>query len=221
MLARAVRDEVAQGRASVLDACTGSGAIALAAAAAGAEVTAIDVSRRSVATVRLNAALRGLRVRVHRGDLLAPVRGRRFDVIATNPPYVPAPSDSLPARGPERAWDAGLDGRALLDRICDEAPAHLAPGGVLLVVQSSICGTEATVERLAVAGLRTEVAVRERGPLGPLMLRRVDDLERRGAIAPGQRDEEVVVIRAERPHAWRPAARGGSLRAWTSSPASA
>jgi len=199
MLARALRDEIGAGRRTVLDVCTGSGAVALTAAAGGAEATAIDVSRRSVATVRLNAALRRLRVRAHRGDLFGPVRGRRFDVIATNPPYVPATSDVLPTSGPERAWDAGLDGRALLDRICAEGPSHLAPGGVMLVVQSSICGTGATVERLAAAGLRTEVKVRERGPLGPLMLRRVGDLERRGLIAPGQRDEEVVVIRAERP----------------------
>jgi release factor glutamine methyltransferase len=201
MLARALRAELAGDRRTVLDVCTGSGAIALTAAASGADATAVDVSRRSVATVRLNAALRRLRVRAHRGDLFGPVQGRRFDVIATNPPYVPATSDDLPTRGPERAWDAGLDGRALLDRVCAEGPAHLAPGGVMLVVQSSICGTEATVGQLAEAGLRAQVAVRARGPLGPLMLKRVEQLERRGAIAPRQRDEEVVVIRAERPRA--------------------
>ena len=201
MLARALRSEIETGRRTVLDVCTGSGALALVAASERAEATAIDVSRRSVATVKLNAALRRLRVDARRGDLFAPVRGRRFDVVVTNPPYVPAEDDTLPTRGAARAWDAGTDGRALLDRVCEEGPAHLAPGGVMLLVQSSICGTDATLERLRAAGLRAEVADRHRGPLGPLMLRRVEDLERRGVLAPGQRDEEMVVVRAERPAA--------------------
>ena len=221
MLVRALRDEVERGRTTVLDLCTGSGAVALTAAAAGADVTAVDVSRRAVATVRLNAALRGLPVDARHGDLLGPVHGRSFDAIATNPPYVPAESDVLPERGRRRAWDAGRDGRALIDRICDAAPAHLAPGGVLLLVQSSISGTGATLDRLDAAGLRTGVTATARGPLGPLMLRRVEQLEQSGAIAPGQRDEEVVVIRAERPRVWHPAARGDRFGAWISNPASA
>ncbi len=199
MLARALRSEIRAGRRTVLDVCTGSGALALVAAGERADATAIDVSRRSVATVKLNAALRRLRVRSLRGDLFAPVRGRRFDVVVTNPPYVPAEDDTLPTRGPARAWDAGSDGRALLDRICAEGPEHVAPGGVMLIVHSSLCGTEATLERLRAAGMDAEVAERARGPLGPLMLRRVEELERRGVLAPGQRDEELVIVRAERP----------------------
>ncbi|MEA2423400.1 MAG: release factor glutamine methyltransferase, partial [Thermoleophilaceae bacterium] len=70
--------------ATVLELCTGSGAVALEAAAAGASVTAVDVSRRSVATVRLNALLRGrLPVRALRGSLFEPVAGATFDLIAT------------------------------------------------------------------------------------------------------------------------------------------
>ena len=76
-------------------------------------------------------------------------RGERFDAIVSNPPYVPAPTDELPARGPARAWDAGRDGRALLDRICAQAPDHLRPGGVLLVVHSSLLGYERTAELLS------------------------------------------------------------------------
>ena len=59
----------------VLELCTGSGAVALAVAAAGARVTAVDISRRSVATVRLNALLRAVRVRAMRGSLFEPVSG--------------------------------------------------------------------------------------------------------------------------------------------------
>jgi release factor glutamine methyltransferase len=186
-------------RPSVLELCTGSGAVALEAAAAGADVTAVDVSRRSVATVRLNARLRGLRVRALRGSLFEPVRGQRFDLIATNPPYVPAPDDTLPTSGPERAWDAGRDGRALIDPICAAAADHLLPGGALLMIHSSLCGTDETVERLAATGLEVDVPVRSRGPLGPLMLARVEQLETSGALEPGEREEELVIVRARKP----------------------
>jgi release factor glutamine methyltransferase len=199
MLARELVASLPAGRrASVLELCTGSGAVALEAAEAGAAVTAVDVSRRSVATVRLNARLRGVRVCALRGSLFEPVSGRRFDVIATNPPYVPARDDKLPTRGPARAWDAGRDGRALIDPICAAAADHLAPGGTLLMIHSSLCGVEETVARLAASGLEVDVPVRARGPLGPLMLERVEQLEASGALKPGEREEELVIVRGRR-----------------------
>ena len=198
MLARELVSSLPGPGASVLELCTGSGAVALEAAAAGAEVTAVDVSRRSVATVRLNARLRGLRMRALRGSLFEPVAGQRFDLIATNPPYVPASDDTLPTSGPERAWDAGRDGRALIDPICDAAADHLTDGGAILIVHSSLCGTGATVARLRAAGLEADVPVRSRGPLGPLMLARVDQLEATGALKPGKREEEIVIVRGRK-----------------------
>jgi release factor glutamine methyltransferase len=147
----------------------------------------------------VNARLNGVRVEALRGDLFAPVAGRAFDVIVTNPPYVPAAGESLPDRGIRRAWEAGKDGRALLDRICAEAPPHLRPGGSILIVQSNLNGTDATVDRLRAAGLDADVAYRERGPLGPLMTAMIPQLEERGLLQPGERYEEDVVIRGRRP----------------------
>jgi len=191
MLVDALRAELRPG-ARVLDLCTGSGVAAIAAALAGAEESvAVDVSRRSVLTVRLNARLNGVRVRALRGDLTAPVRGERFDVITSNPPYVPAAGDALPDRGPERAWEAGRDGRALLDRVLEEAPPLLTPGGALLVVHSDLIGEARTLERMRAAGLHADVAVRRRGPLGPLMRARAEA----GLLPPGTTDEEVLVFR--------------------------
>jgi release factor glutamine methyltransferase len=197
MLAREAA-RLLDGGDNVLELCTGSGAVALELAAAGARVTAVDVSRRSVATVRLNALLRGVRVRALRGSLFEPVSGERFDLIVTNPPYLPASTDELPESGARRAWDAGRDGRALIDPICDAAPQFLKPGGALLMVHSSVCGTELTLSRFAAAGLDPEVVVRERGPLGPLMRARVEQLEASGALRPGEREEELVVVRGRR-----------------------
>jgi release factor glutamine methyltransferase len=194
LLAGALR-ELAPG-ARVLDVCTGSGALAVTAALAGAQdVTAIDVSRRAALTAAINARLNGVAVRARRGDLFATLRDQRYDVIVSNPPYVPDPrGDRLPTRGPERAWDAGRDGRVVLDRLIAEAPAHLRPGGTLLVVHSELCGTGTTLDGLRAAGLDPEVVARHRGPLGPLMRDRADHLRARGVLAPGQTEEEVVVI---------------------------
>jgi len=200
MLAHLVgRDERVPG-SDVLDVCTGSGAIAIAAAQAGAaSVAAVDVSRRAALAARLNARLNGVRVEAVRGDLFDALPGRRFDVIASNPPYLPAEREALPERGPQRAWDAGLDGRVVLDRIIAEAPRRLRPAGVLWLVHSSVCGVDRTLSRLQLAGLEPVVAESRRGPLGPLLEERAEQLEQRGLLRPGEREEEVVAIRATAP----------------------
>jgi release factor glutamine methyltransferase len=196
MLARALREEVIDSHMSVLDVCTGSGALAVCAAQRGARaVTAVDVSRRAVMTAKLNARLNGVRVRALRSDLFSALDGARFDVIVSNPPYVPAETDELPATGPERAWDAGRDGRLILDRLLAEAPAYLRPGGVLLVVHSEVCGLDRTAAAMERAGMKVDVALRRRGPLGPLMTARVRQLEERALLPRGRREEDVVVLR--------------------------
>src|SRR5215210_6546473 len=72
---------------AVADVCTGSGALAIAAARAGAtSVTAIDISRRALLSARLNARLNGVRLRTRRSSLLSALPGERFDLIVSNPP---------------------------------------------------------------------------------------------------------------------------------------
>ncbi|MBB6434576.1 release factor glutamine methyltransferase [Streptomyces candidus] len=194
-LAGALGREDVTGR-DVLDLCSGSGVLAAHAARLGARVSAVDISRRAVLTVRLNALLARQRVSVHRGDLMSALPGRTFDLIVSNPPYVPAPHAALPGRGRARAWDAGVDGRALLDRICRLAPRALRPGGALLLVHSATSGAETTVRRLTEAGMRAGVSDRVRIPLGPVMRERLDWLRERGLLAPGQDTEELVIVRA-------------------------
>jgi release factor glutamine methyltransferase len=180
---------------AVLDVCAGTGAIAVAAALGGARaVTAVDVSARAVLAVRLNARLNGVRVEALRGDLLDAVGGRRFDVIVSNPPYLPGDDDLLPGRGAARHTEAGTTGRLLLDRLIDAAPAHLTPGGLLLVTHSSINGEAATLDRMRAAGLEPSVAERRSGALGPLLAARAPELEARGLLARGERSEEVLVL---------------------------
>ncbi|MEU3373128.1 HemK2/MTQ2 family protein methyltransferase [Streptomyces sp. NPDC006660] len=199
LLADALHDEAVPPGAEVLDICTGTGALALAAARLGARVTAVDISWRAVISTRLNARLAGLPVRVVRGNLLAPLAGRSFDLILSNPPYVPALSPTVPERGAARAWDAGHDGRLLLSRICREAPPLLRPGGVLLIVHSALSDAQATVVELRAQGLKAAVADRRFIPFGPVLRSRRAWLAEQGLIDDDETMEELVVIRAERP----------------------
>jgi release factor glutamine methyltransferase len=193
MVAQVVAERGLAAGADVLDLFTGSGALALAAAMGGARsATAVDISRRALLTVRLNARRHGLGVRTLRGDLFAPVEGETFDLILANPPYFPGP-ERLPERGLARAWEGGPGGRLLVDRMCAGAPEHLRPGGRLLLVHNTITGERETRELLQNGGLRTKVMLRHRGPLGPIG-RAV--LRERGLDAPEQ--EEIVVISAMR-----------------------
>src|SRR5205085_10496904 len=108
-------------------------------------------------TVKINARLNGVPIKAIRGDLFEPVKDMRFDLIVSNPPYLPSPEGNAPARGPARAWDAGASGRLFLDRICARASEHLRPGGAVLLVHSSICGEAATLAQLEAGGLRASV----------------------------------------------------------------
>ena len=191
------RDELA-GR-TVLDVCTGTGILGLTAARLGARTTAVDLSRRAVLNARLNARLNRLGLEVLRGDLFAPVQGRRFDLIASNPPYIPAPSGG-PPRGEARAWDAGPDGREFLDRLCDRAAEHLAPGGRVLLVHSSLAKPEETERRLAAHGLEPAVAAERDGGLGPVALERLDHLRSIGVVD-DSRSERMVVVEGRVPAA--------------------
>ncbi|MFJ5046212.1 HemK2/MTQ2 family protein methyltransferase [Streptomyces sp. NPDC088719] len=198
LLALAMRREGIGPGTDLLDLCTGSGALALHAARLGARVTAVDISRRAVASARLNTAFARLPVTVRRGDLLRPLAGRTFDAVVSNPPYVPAPGPSASRHGPGRSWDAGPDGRAVLDRICDDAFTALRPGGLLLLVQSGLSRPEETVGRLSAAGLCVSVTDRVTIPFGPVTRGRAAWLRARGLLRDHLDREELVVIRARK-----------------------
>lgn len=111
----------------LLDLGCGSGVIGALAMRSGADVVAVDIDRRAVKAARQN----GL-PDVRRGDLFAPVRGERFDLITFNPPYFPGRPHL------KRYGRALYGGRRLevLRRFAAALPAHLAPGGSALAVLS-------------------------------------------------------------------------------------
>jgi release factor glutamine methyltransferase len=197
LLAKALRLAGIRPGGTVLDVGCGTGALSvLASAHSPRSVTAVDVSRRAVWAARVNTAVRGLDVTVLRGDGLS--LGRTFDLVLANPPYVPGVA-GVPTRGRRRAWDAGADGRAMLDRLCAVAPILLAPGGMLLAVHSELCGVDRTLHQLRGGGLKASVVARADEPFGPVMRARAELLREQGILAPDQRTEELVVIRGDRP----------------------
>jgi release factor glutamine methyltransferase len=123
--------------ARLLDLGTGSGAIALGVAyrRQDAQVTATDASSSALAVAQANARRLGLPVRFAHGSWLAAVPGEHFQVIVSNPPYIPEGDPHLDALGhePLSALTSGADGLDDLRRIIATAPEHLVAGGWLLL----------------------------------------------------------------------------------------
>jgi release factor glutamine methyltransferase len=178
----------------VLDLCTGSGLVAVAAGRAGAaRVYAVDSSRLAVWTARINGLLNGVRIQGRRGNLFAPVAGRRFDLITANPPYLPGPD--VPDRGPlSRAIEGGPSGRRVIDQIINGAPDHLSSGGKLLLVHSSVSDIDASLALIRHTGLQAEVHSRHRGSLGPLLTARRASLVTAGLLDSDSTEEEIAVL---------------------------
>ena len=158
----------------VLDLCAGSGCLAVLAAQAfrAAQVDAIDLSPAALAVARKNVARHrlGRRVHVRRSDLFQALRGARYDLILSNPPYVRANAMAgLPAEyrhEPRMALAGGADGLDLVARILAQAPDHLEPGGVLVC---EVGDGKAAVQRrfrgLKLDWLKAEVFAAERDAL--------------------------------------------------------
>jgi len=153
------------------DVGTGSGAIivTLGKQLPGAALYAVDASEDALAVARANAARHDVAVTFLAGDLGVPLAPfAPFDLITANLPYIP--TGELPALAPEvraeprLALDGGADGLALVQRLVDQAPPLLAPGGAL-VLEIGAGQAEATAALLRAAGF---IDVRMRRDLGAI-----------------------------------------------------
>lgn len=137
----------------LLDLCTGSGCIAIACAYRfpDASVDAVDVSPNALDVARTNIERHGLTERVEPilSDLFNGLKGRRYDLIVSNPPYVSLEEYSdLPVeyhREPILGLEAGADGLDLVSRILAKSSEYLEPGGVLVMEVGS--SAEALIDR--------------------------------------------------------------------------
>lgn len=126
----------------ILDLCTGSGCILLSLLheLRNADGLGTDLSEEALEAARENAVRLGLQERgtFRQGDLWEPVGDERFDLIVSNPPYVP--TEVIPTLEPEvrcgepyAALDGGEDGLVFYRRIMREAAGHLKPSGIIIV----------------------------------------------------------------------------------------
>ncbi|HEY6099835.1 MAG TPA: PqqD family peptide modification chaperone [Anaeromyxobacter sp.] len=143
---------------AVLDVGCGAGTLALLAAGRGAtRAVGVDLSARAVTLARVNARLNGLAAEFREGDLLAPVRGEAFDLVVSQPPYVPLPE------GVSRAvyLHGGARGDELAVRFAGAFPAALGPRGraVLLFDTPSVGAPVHEALRAALGDAAVDLAV--------------------------------------------------------------
>lgn len=146
--------------AHALDLCCGSGClgITLALEAPSAQVDMADLSEDALAVTRKNADRLGAQVSLHQGDLWDAVDARQYQLIVSNPPYIPdADCLALQAevmREPPMALKGGMDGLDFYRRIAAGLRKHLLPGGVLLL-EVGFDQAERVAELLRAAGCET------------------------------------------------------------------
>lgn len=162
----------------ILDLCTGSGCILLSLLheLRNAGGLGTDLSEEALEAARENAVRLGLQERAafRHGDLWEPVGDERFDLIVSNPPYVP--TDVIPTLEPEvrcgepyAALDGGEDGLVFYRRILKEAAGHLKPSGIIIVESGFDEATQiaALMQDQKLRGIRT---VKDYGGLDRVVL---------------------------------------------------
>jgi release factor glutamine methyltransferase len=152
------RENVVRPGSDVLDLGTGSGIAALVAARSGAgRVVATDVNPAAIQSVEENAQLHGSAniITARQGDMFAPVRDERFDLIISNPPYLRGTPNNIA----EQAYMGGAE-LDWFDRFVSQAPDHLLPKGRVLMVLGDIADLESILARFTAAGWRVALAAR-------------------------------------------------------------
>ncbi|RLM89884.1 methyltransferase domain-containing protein [Halobellus sp. Atlit-38R] len=170
LLAAAVE---ARGRGRFLEVGTGSGWVAEQAARevdAVTDVVASDLSPHACRAARRRALgdrgsplFDGVR-----GNLVEPFATGAFDTVAFNPPYLPTDPENEWDDWMEQALSGGESGRELVDPFLDTVGRVLAPGGVVLLLVSSLTGYDAVIDRAEACGFAHEVVVEESYPFESL-----------------------------------------------------
>jgi len=162
--------EAARGR--VLEVGTGSGWVAARVAAErDLDVIGADVNPHAAREARE----RGVETAV--ADLCAPFRADAFDTVCFNPPYLPTDPDNEWGDWMERALSGGESGRELIEPFLADVGRVLAPGGVVLLLVSSLTGYEEVLELIEAAGFEGEPVVEESFPFETLTVLRLERRE--------------------------------------------
>lgn len=170
LLAEAVAE---RGHGRFLEVGTGSGWVAEQAVTKAEDVESVVATDVNPHACR-SARERGRKVAseggidVVRANLVDPFADDAFDTVAFNPPYLPTDPENEWSDWMERALSGGETGRELIDPFVDDVGRVLAPGGVVLLLVSSLTGYDEVVDRAERRGFDHEVVVRESYPFETL-----------------------------------------------------
>ena len=143
---------------SVLEIGTGSGIVALYASGLSEDITVTDINFDACRLAEKNFRANGVEgIEVLFGNLFEPVKNRKFDVILFNTPYLPTENDEILEDNINYAFDGGLNGRKVIDLFLNEVKNHLNDGGIIQMIQSSLSGTEETLDKLDSEGFISEI----------------------------------------------------------------
>jgi len=154
----------------VLDLGCGSGILSTIAAKNGANVIAVDISGEAAACTKINAKIHNVHrnVNVILGNLYEPLGKKKFDLIISNPPYLPLePKDEL-----DKMWCCGRDIRTIKEIVLG-FPEHLKVGGEAIFTISSLTGTKEVEEVLNKTSLKWEYIDKTKTPLDTIFLLRI------------------------------------------------
>jgi release factor glutamine methyltransferase len=153
-LAGVLSPQLAPPDATVLDMGAGSGICAIFAAQWARRVVAVDLNPAAVRCATINVLLHRLeeRVEVREGDLFAPVRGERFDLILFNPPFLPGQ--------PQSEFERSLRSTGVIERFAAGLRDHLTENGVALVLLSSLANQAEQLQRFRAHGFVADVVAR-------------------------------------------------------------
>jgi release factor glutamine methyltransferase len=179
---------------TVLELGVGCGFIALCLAQKAKAVVGVDLNPYSIRNAWHNARQNSIaNADFIIGDLYEPVGKRQFDLICANPPYVPTPPDWIETDIIETAWNAGCDGRAVIDRILAGAKTHLVCDGRIVLVQSSLADIAQTIDVLERNGFGVRILAEKKERFGPISLGRYQWLLSQGTLEDNFYERLVVV----------------------------
>lgn len=146
----------------VLEIGTGSGIVAMYASKLSNKITVTDINLDALQLASENFKLNNIdNIEILAGNLFEPVKNKKFDVILFNTPYLPTDNDDIIEGDLNYAFDGGLSGRDIIDLFLNEVKNHLNDGGKVQLIQSSLSGTEETLNKLDDLGFVCEIAKSE------------------------------------------------------------
>lgn len=148
----------------ILDVGTGCGLLGVVAAERAGSVVAADVNPHALECAKFNAKLNHVAEKVDTvlSDLFAGFNeDAKFDLVVSNPPYLPADERIRSGKWLERAWYGGRSGREVIDRFLNSVGEHLAKNGRVLMVQSTLSNTDESLRRFREMGFEADVVAKE------------------------------------------------------------